>query len=73
MLNVNYTKMEDFEMKVSDLVDKFENEQLIRVMSEEEVLFEGKADALKKITTHDVFGLSGTISDNGTIQIKVFR
>lgn len=60
-------------MKVSELVDKFESEQLIRVTTEKEVLFEGKADALKKITTHDIFGLSGTVSDNGTIQIRVFR
>ena len=41
-------------MKMGEFVENFDNDQIIRVIYKDEILFEGKAGALAVILSHEI-------------------
>ncbi len=58
-------------MKMSEFVENFDNDQIIRVIYKDELLFEGKAGALAVILSHEIKKRSGETLGNGITQIEM--
>ena len=63
--------LEDNALKMSGFVENFDNEEIIRVIYKDEILFEGKAGALAVLLSHEIKKGSGKVLENGVTQIEM--
>ncbi len=62
--------VEDKEMRLSEFVKNYNSEEQIRILENEEVIYEGKVGKLRKLLEYNVHRSSGKVVD-GITQIEI--